>query len=502
MVSRKVLGDFCRDGRVFGVLFGKQKRGNMTTVDTAKGTSRFDTKEFPARYRYYVLAIIFITAVFNFIDRQILAILQEPIKNEFGLDDAQVGSLSLVFTIFYVGLALPLARLADTTVRRTMLAICLSVWSFMTALCGVAQNFWQLSVARAGVGAGEAGGAPICHSMIADYFPPENRATALSVYAMGVPVGIMLGLVIGGVVAENFGWRMAFLVVGLPGLLLALVIFFTVREPPRGLSENLVDTGEAPKLTEVFSYLWQLNSFRHLAVAAGLQAMVAYGTFQWLPAFLVRVHGFSVQDVGLTVGPLLGIAGLIGTIGSGLLADRLARQDQRWYLWMCALSMAIATPFAIAAFLAGSATFALALYFIPMILGNTFIGVTGAVVQGLAPVRMRALAAATKTMVLNLIGLGLGPFIIGFLSDTFNQGDSGEGLRYAMLWLVTINLWSAIHYMIGARSLREDLDRTAAQSETASTGTVPSSAFLKDGKAVSPSSTGPTPKDGKPEKKD
>ena len=225
----------------------------MSSVDAAKPASRFDTKEFPARYRYYVLAIIFVTAVFNFIDRQILSILQEPIKNEFDLDDSQVGSLSLVFTVFYVGLAIPLARLADTTVRRNMLAICLSVWSLMTALCGMAQSFWHLAVARAGVGAGEAGGAPICHSMIADYFPPENRATALSVYAMGVPVGIMLGLVIGGVVAENFGWRMAFLVVGLPGLLLALVIYFTVREPPRGLSENLVDSGDAPKLVDVFT---------------------------------------------------------------------------------------------------------------------------------------------------------------------------------------------------------------------------------------------------------
>ena len=233
-----------------------------------------------------------------------------------------------------------------------------------------------------------------------------------------------------------------------------------------------------------------------------MQAMVAYGTFQWLPAFLVRVHGFSVQDVGLTIGPLLGIAGLIGTVGSGVLADRLARRDRRWYLWMCAISMAVATPFSVAAFLADSGAAVLALFFIPMVLGNTFIGVTGAVVQGLAPIRMRALAAATKTMVLNLIGLGLGPFIIGFLSDTFNQGDSGEGLRHAMLWLVTINLWSAIHYMIGARNLREDLDQTSAITSQVAPGTIPSPAFLKDGKTVSQSGVAPTPEGGEPNKKE
>lgn len=442
----------------------------MATANIPTTSSRLDTQEFPARYRYYVLVIIFVTAVFNFIDRQILSILQEPIKNDFGLDDSQVGSLSLVFTLFYVGLALPLARLADQTVRKTMLAICLSVWSLMTALSGGAQNFVQLAAARAGVGAGESGGAPICHSMIADYFPPENRATALSVYAMGVPVGVMLGLVIGGVVAENLGWRAAFLVVGLPGLLLALVIYFTVKEPPRGLSENMDQSGEPPKLGETFAYLWTLKSFRHLAVGAGLQAMVAYGTLQWFPSFFVRVHDYSVQDVGLVMGPLLGLAGLIGTVGSGLLADRLARRDRRWYLWMCALSMAIATPFTAAALIAGSPALAFALYFIPMILGNTFIGVTGAVVQGLAPVRMRALAAATKTLILNLIGLGLGPFIIGFLSETFNQGDSGEGLRMAMLWLITINLWAAIHYVIGARHLPGELDRTSHVNASATSG--------------------------------
>ncbi len=450
----------------------------MTAVHSQASTSRLDTAEFPARYRYYVLSIIFVTAVFNFIDRQILSILQEPIKIEFGLTDSQVGSLSLVFTLFYVGLALPLAWLADKTIRRTMLAVCLSVWSLMTALSGVAQNYWQLAAARAGVGAGEAGGAPICHSMIADYFPPENRATALSVYAMGVPVGLMLGLVIGGVVAENLGWRLAFFVVGLPGLILAAVIMLTVKEPPRGLSENIAQGGDSPKLAEVFGYLWTLRSFRHLAVGAGLQAMVAYGTLQWFPSFFVRVHDYSVQDVGLVLGPLLGIAGLIGTIGSGVLADRLARRDRRWYLWMCAWSMAIATPFTALALIAGSPALAFVLYFIPMILGNTFIGVTGAVVQGLAPVRMRALAAATKTLVLNLIGLGLGPFVIGFLSETFNQGDSGEGLRWAMLCLIAINIWAAVHYVIGARHLPAELDRTA-DVNTANANKAGMSATLK-----------------------
>lgn len=451
----------------------------MATVETPVTSSRMDTKDFPARYRYYVLGVIFVTAVFNFIDRQILSILQEPIKIEFGLDDSQVGLLSLVFTLFYVGFGLPIARFADQNVRRSVLAVCLSVWSLMTAFCGLAQNLWQLMVARAGVGAGESGAAPICHSMIADYFPPENRATALSVYALGVPVGLMLGFIIGGQIAENFGWRAAFFVVGLPGLLLALIIYFTVREPPRGLSENRQDNGTAPPISEVVAYLWKIHSFRHLAIGAGLQAMVAYGTIQWLPTFFVRVHNMSVGDVALVIGPMFGVAGLIGTVGSGIVADRLARHDRRWYLWMCALSMAIATPFAAATLLVGSPAVAFAVNFIPMILANTFIGVTGATVQGLAPLRMRALAAAIKTLVLNLIGLGLGPLIIGVLSDMFNTGDSGEGLRYAMLALVSINLWAAVHYMIGARTLREELDQAALYNRPAGQESASSSAVLK-----------------------
>ncbi len=449
----------------------------MTSAEIPSTTSRLHTREFPARYRYYVLGLLFFVAMFNFIDRQILSILQEPIKEDLRLSDSQVGALSLVFTLFYVGASLPLARVADLHVRKTVLAVVLTVWSAMTALGGLAQNVWQLAAARAGVGAGEAGASPTSHSLIADYFPPEYRATAISVYVMGVPIGIMLGLVVGGFVAEAYGWRTAFFVVGLPGVLLAGVIYFTLREPPRGLSEGTQDTGEAPKVREVLNYLWQLHSFRHLVLGAGLQAMVAYGTLQWLPSFFLRVHHMSLSDVALTYGVMVGVAGIIGTVGSGLLADRLARVDKRWYLWICALAMAVATPFSVIALLVGNAWLALALYFIPMILANTFIGVTGAVVQSLSPLRMRSLAAATKTLILNLIGLGFGPFIIGVLSDAFNAGDEGQGLRYAMISLLVINLWAVFHYLQGAKSLPKDLERpssydAARRSNTAGTETV------------------------------
>ncbi|MEZ5557797.1 MAG: MFS transporter [Pseudomonadales bacterium] len=254
---------------------------------------------FTSGYTRYVLGVLVAVYIFNFIDRQILAILAQSIKEDLALSDTQIGALSgIAFGIFYATLGIPIARLADRRSRVNVISVCLAIWSAMTALSGLAQNYWQLLIARIGVGIGEAGGSPPSHSLIADYFTPDARATALGVYALGIPVGILFGNLAGGWINEFFGWRNAFLVVGIPGVLLALTMKLTVREPPRGYSEGRrPDTTEVP-FREVIRTMWGFRSFRQLAFGAATQAFVGYGSIAWLPSFLIRAHDMSSGQVG------------------------------------------------------------------------------------------------------------------------------------------------------------------------------------------------------------
>jgi len=428
----------------------------MTTQDSVVSTSTSVAEPAP-NYKYYVLGLLFLVGTVNFIDRQILSILQEPIKNELGLSDSEIGLLPLAFVLLYVTSGLPIARLADRYVRQTVLAVCITVWSVMTALCGLAQGYMHLMIARAGVGAGEAGAMPITHSLIADYFPPDRRATAIAIYATAVPMGAMLALIAGGTIADAFGWRMAFLVVGLPGVLLALIIRFTLKEPPRGHSEGLADPGTPPKLGDVARYLWARRSFRHMAFAGALQGAIAYGTAQWYPSFFQRIYEMSLSETAITLGLLTGIAGVVGVFGSGVLADRLGKEDQRWYLWICILAQLIGTPLTILALWLSSPLWAMVALFLPMVFGNAFIAITGAVTQNLAPLRMRAASAAVKTIVLTLVGLGMGPLLIGVLSDWFEPTYGVMSLRYALSVALLINFWSAAHYYFAVKHLRGDL---------------------------------------------
>ena len=239
-------------------------------------------------YRYYLLVVLTISYVFNFLDRQVLSILQESIKVDLGLMDWQLGLLSgIAFAIFYATVGIPIARLADKGNRRNIVSIAIGVWSFMTALSGVAQNFIQLLLARIGVAVGEAGGSPPAHSMISDIFPPHQRASALGFYSMGVNLGILCGFIVGGWVNDFYSWRVVFFVVGVPGILWALLIRFTLREPARGLSEKVQKVADAPSMGEVVKLMWSRRSFRHLSVAAGLHAFVGYGTIQWLASFFI-----------------------------------------------------------------------------------------------------------------------------------------------------------------------------------------------------------------------
>ena len=291
--------------------------------------------------RNYALGVLVVVYTFNFIDRQILSILLEPIKLELGLSDTALGLLTgFAFALFYATLGIPIARYADKNNRRNLIALALAIWSGMTALSGLAQNFWQLLAARIGVGVGEAGCSPPAHSMIADYFPAENRATALGIYSLGIPVGILFGFLAGGWLNEFFGWRVAFFVVGIPGLILAVLVRFTLAEPTRGMAEGRIDSGEQPGVMETFRFMWRKKSFRHLAFGGALTAFVGYGLVTWVPSFLVRSHGMETGEIGTWLGLILGIPGGIGIAAGGWMADKLGSRDTRWYLWVVSVATA------------------------------------------------------------------------------------------------------------------------------------------------------------------
>lgn len=427
------------------------------------GVSGADGAFTPA-YRWYALSLMVVVYILNFIDRSILGILVQPIKEDLGVSDTLMGFLGgIVFALFYTFLGIPIARLADTGVRRNVLAVCLALWSGATALCGMAQNFVQLALARVGVAVGEAGGSPPIHSMISDMFPPSQRGTALSIYALGIPIGTMLGNLGGGWISEAFDWRTAFIVVGLPGVILALIVRLTLREPPRGGSEGrAVDAaGAAPPVADVLRFLWTRKSFVLVGLGCATHAFVTYGAGYWTAAMFDRSHGWTTGQMGTALF-LLGIPGILGTFLGGYLADRLGQRDMRWYTWLPALAIVGYVPFSVVSYLHDDPVIALWAMVIPNILGGFFLGPSFAVAQSLVGLRMRAMASSILLFILNLIGLGLGPQVAGVISDvltaTTSLGD--DALRWSLTLCLAMNGVSALLFWMASRTLREDLARS------------------------------------------
>ena len=285
-------------------------------------------------YRNYVLVMLTLVYVFNFIDRQLLVILQESIKKELHLSDTQLGLLSgFTFAIFYVTMGIPIARLADKGNRRNIVAASLGVWSLMTACSGLARNFVQLLLARIGVGVGEAGGSPPAHAMISDYFPPQKRSTALSIYSTGIYFGILIGFLMGGYLNQHLGWRIAFFSLGIPGVIFSLLVFITVKEPRKGATDIEATSANKPdSFGEVLKALYSTHTFVFLGLATGLHVFCIYGLVNWAPSFLSRVHGMKNAEIGAVLGPILGIGGAIGSFAGGFLTDYFGKKDKRRYL--------------------------------------------------------------------------------------------------------------------------------------------------------------------------
>jgi len=409
-------------------------------------------------YSRYVLGVLFLVYVFNFIDRQILSILIDPIKEELGVSDSAMGFLTgFAFAIFYAVAGIPIARLADRGVRRSIIAVGLTVWSVMTALCGLAGNFLQLAAARIGVGVGEAACSPPAHSLISDYFPPERRATAISIYNSGIAIGVLVGYVAGGWIAQYFGWRAAFFVVGLPGVLVALLVRFTIREPRRGQMDGPgVDTG-TDTLGDVARFLLARKSFVCFAIAGGMSSFSAYGFGTWLPPFLGRVHGMQSGEIGSWLGLISGIGGFIGMILGGWVTDRLARYDKRWYMWVPAISLALYYPFVLLFLLLDNVRIGMLLYLPGIIFASFYLGPVIAITHAMVKVRMRAVASAILLFSLNLIGMGLGPQVVGVMTDLLTPAYGVEAIRYSLLFTASSKMVSIALFLLAARWLLQDL---------------------------------------------
>lgn len=411
--------------------------------------------------RNYALGVLFVVYTFNFIDRQILSILLPAIKAEFLVGDWVLGFLAgPAFALFYTTMGVPIATLADRFNRRNLIAISVALWSAMTALSGMSANIVHLALARIGVGVGEAGCSPPAHSMIADYFGPEKRSTAMGIYSVGISVGIMIAYLAGGWVVQNIGWREAFFIVGVPGLILALVVRYTIKEPPRGMSDGKTDTGDRASILEVAAFLVKRRSFIHVALGAGFASFGGYAAIIFFPSFLVRSFQMPPAEIGLYLGLLYGIGGGIGFAGGGYVADKLGRNSRKWSLWGVSIAMLIGWVFVFPVYLNTNTSWLLLLAIIPTIFSNFYLATTFAQVQGLVGLRMRAVASALMLLILNVIGLAMGPQITGILSDVLSAQFGAESMRYSLLIVSAIVApWSALHYFLAGRHIESDLAR-------------------------------------------
>ena len=395
---------------------------------------------------HYTLLLLLFVYTMSFIDRQIMSILMEPIKQEFQVSDTAMGVLSgLAFALFYSALAVPFGRFADHTNRRNFIAYCCAAWSAMTAVCGMAVGFWSLAFARIGVAVGEAGGGPPSISMIADHYPPQQRGRAMSVYLLGPQIGILLGLTTGGWIAQHYGWRSAFLWMALPGLLAAFLLRFSGVEPQRGQwqsSDNPYTPAPAEPLANLIKDLWASPAFTRITMASILMGFTGYGIGIWTPAFLVRSHGMSLQGAGIVMGLLGGFAAALGSLFSGWLCDKLSKRDIRWRLGVPTLGCLLALPLGVAFFtLPAGGAWQLGSLAVPHAIGfYVLFGFTAvwwaapvyASLAGLIAPHRRASGLALFNLGLILCGAGLGPLLIGSLSDFLIPWFGTEALRWSL----------------------------------------------------------------------
>ena len=406
--------------------------------------------------RGVALFMLVLVYTFNFIDRQIVGILAVPIKADLGLSDSQLGLMGgLAFALFYTGLGIPIAMLADRTSRTWIITIALALWSAMTAVCGLAQNFWHLFLARLGVGVGEAGGVTPAYSLLMDYFPPGQRARAMSLYSFGIPIGSALGIVFGGVIASLIDWRYAFFIVGIAGVLLAPLFRMLVKEPERGRYDQAAST-TPPGLRTIFRTLSRKPSFWLLSVGASCSSMMGYGLFFWMPSFIVRSHGLTLLEASLFYGAILLIGGMAGMWLGGWLGDKLGHAKRSRFVTIPAIAFLVSIPTYVLGVLTPTLTLTFFVILVPVGLGLVWIGPVMSTVQQLVPPNMRATASAVFLFINNLIGIGLGTWAIGALSDVLETNYGEESLRWSIVAGTGFYLVAAGLFFLASRWIEQD----------------------------------------------
>ena len=412
----------------------------------------------PARnFQSRVLALLLLAYVFNFLDRQILSILKIPIKAELGLSDTQLGLMGgIAFASVYSTLAIPFARYADRGRRVKVIAVAVAVWSGFTALCGVATTFWQLFLARMGVGVGEAGGVAPSYALIADYFPPERRSRALAIFSLGIPIGSALGLYFGGWIATALNWRWAFVLIGLMGFPVALAIWRFIPEPSRGALDAIeVDTGE-PRFSDVIALLLTKPSFWLLSFGAASASICGYGLGFWLPSYFNASLGLPLDKLGAYFGSIVLVGGMLGIYFGGWLGDRLGGARPGAYALIPGIAFLLTAPLYAVAMSNTSLTLGLLLFTLPYMLSLAWLGPVVNAVQNLVPPAMRATASASMLLINNLIGIGFGTFIFGYLSDRLKPTLGEESLRYAIIYGLGFYLVAGILMLAAAITLKRD----------------------------------------------
>lgn len=406
-----------------------------------------------------VLLILTLANVINYMDRFALSVLAVPIKNELGLSDTQIGILTgFAFAFFYALFGIPLARIADRGSRRLLLTVCLALWSVMTMLCGVVNSYWQMLLTRMGVGVGEAGCVPTSHSLLGDYYPPLKRAYVIGIFQSGTGLGLLLGVLLSGMLAQPLGWRWTFIMLGIPGILLALLILVYLREPARGWAEPApaTDHSSTPPFTQVLKVLIGRPAYMQLVLGYSLGLFGAYAILQWTPAFLSRSHGLSLDQIGLWYGMAVGLGLFTGTVMGAVAARLLVRRDRRWEVWIPGCAYLLCVPVYAAAFLVYSTIHSIALLFVATLIASSGIGPGLASIQTVTEPRIRATAIALGMFVTSVIGQGGGPFVVGVISDAWEASFQAHSLRFALILSLCSMAWGSVHFYLASRSLLRD----------------------------------------------
>jgi predicted MFS family arabinose efflux permease len=429
------------------------------TVSVNAAPSALETQA-PPPGRMLALVLLMAIGSINYVDRQLLSLLIEPIRQDIQLSDTAFGLLTgLCFALFYASMGVPVAMLADRINRIRLVAVACTVWSICTGLCGFAQNFWQLALARFGVGIGEAGGTAPSLSILSDYFAPEQRPAIIGLYTVNGPIGVFIGISLGGFIAAQFGWRMAFFAVAFLGVALAPVLWLLVREPKRGATEKASAHAydeTAPSLSSTIRIFMELPTLRLLLPASGLLAFVSYGLLNWIPAYLMREVDMQLSELSLWFGPAAGICMGLGIWSGGAIVNIGARKSLTAYAWAPAVSVIVGIPFLMLALFMPSWQLSLALLLVPMICIVMYVAPALALTQNLAPLRARATATALLLLSFNLVGIGGGPLMIGIMSDVYSAMGFEHSLRWALMSTIPVSLVAMTLYIMMAREIIQD----------------------------------------------